>query len=236
MANAAHQLAEILESWRGITARNASEVIKSAAQNSGMSAPDLLVHTAALAHKTDHMFKELQNIGQDIEYFETARDAWMRAPFLYGVGWGNSGMQPDHIIKEHDLSLLKAFAVQYDLAALPPKPNKAVIDSFIEELTPIAEFVGGLDISSKTKTLILQKIESAKTLLADDDVKFDVILTKLGEILGLLMILAESVTDEKTKAKLWEKVRDFAGNFVRDTTINTISGAANNAVMTAIGM
>lgn len=238
MANAAHQLADILRALRDAAPAVPIAIIKTVAADYDLTPEDMLIHMASLAHKSDEMFQELDNAGAPVAHLRDARTAWLKAPFLYDVGWIQGvNIGPESIIFPHHLDLLDAFALQYDLTSKMPKPNKAVLESFILELGPIAEFVESLDISGETKSLILRKIENVKMLLADDGVSFEVILTKLGEILGLLVILAgSSVLGEEDTANLWDKVKNFAAKFGQDMTVNVLSGVIVSGGMGALGM
>lgn len=239
MANAAHQLSEILQNLRIVAPGNPLDVIQAVADEYSMAPEGILIHTANLAHRTEEMYQELRRAGERVGHFEDAKASWMKAPFLYGVGWVKSGVtiNPDAIIMPHDLDLLRAFAMHYDLASRVPKPNQAVLNSFILELEPIAEFIESLEISAEMKTLILTKIENVKVLVAEEGVGFDVILTKLGEILGLLVILAGSnVLDDEDAANLWDKVMHFTAKFGRDMTVNVLSGAIVSGGMGMLGI
>lgn len=238
VANAAHQLAEILERLRDTAPGVPVNIITAVSLEYNMERTDMLVHMASLAHRTDEMFRELYKAGRPVNHLVDARTSWLEAPFLGDVGWTRTGMNisPDAIIMHYDLAALEGFAVQYDLTSALPKLNQAVLNSFIRELKPIAEFVRSLAISDEVKTLILTKIESVKMLLEEDGVGFDVILSKLGEIIGLLVILAGSnALDDEDEAKLWEKVKNFSAKFAQDVTVNVFSGAIVAGGMGMIG-
>lgn len=235
MANAAHQLAELLSSWRGYVPANSQGILAKSASELGLSEADLLVHAGDLARRTNRMFAELEASGEELEHFSGAKTAWTLAPFMYGAGWTSGGnLSADHVIHKHNLSLLKAFAALYDHASRVPMPNAAAVRAFVVELGPIADFVAGLDIESASKALILAKIQSTKAMLESDDFQFEIVLTRLGEVIGLLIILAESGISDEDKEKVWQKVRGFAATFGRDMTVNIVSGALSSGIMGAI--
>ena len=238
MVNAAHDLAEILRKMRDEAPSTPAAIVDIVAADYSLVHEEMLVYMASLAHRADEMFQELDLAGEPVEHLRDARTAWLKAPFLSNVGWTRSvNIEADSIILPHDLALLDAFALQFESISRIPKPNSAALSSFVLELEPIADFVESLDITDETKGLILRKIENVKMLLAEDDVSFEVILTKLGEILGLLVILSGSsaLTDED-KANLWDKVKYCAAKFGQDMTVNIFSGAIVSGGMKALGM
>ncbi|MDD0858394.1 hypothetical protein NHF46_12760 [Arthrobacter alpinus] len=236
MSNAAHKLAEILTIWRSLTPMTAAGILAESSKSIGIPDTEMLEMAADASRRTNLMFAELQATGMDLGHFDSAKRSWSLAPFLVNVGWvAGSKIGPESVIQPHDLALLKAFGNIYDYAVNRPTPNRSTINTFILDLGPISDFVSSLDIPEASKALILTKIESTKTLLESEDFQFEVALTRLGEILGLLIILAESGLSEEDKATAWEKVRGFAANFGRDMTVNLVSGALASGFMNAIG-
>lgn len=235
MKNAAHELANLFESLRAVTGSTPLTVLRKAATEREVSESQLLRTLAKLIHQVDVMIEELRAAGVPVDHFDDGNNAWTQAVFRFGPGWVDSNaVHADNILKPGDLALLKAFGGIYDFASRIPRPNRAAMTRFMVELDPIAEYVASLDIEEASKSLMLRKIESAKVLLADEQVQFDVILTKIGEILGLMMILAESLPNPDDKKNMWDKVKGFAANFGTDMTVNLLSGAISNAAIGAI--
>lgn len=238
MVNAAHDLAEILRKMRDEAPSTPAAIVDTVAADYSLVHEEMLVYMASLAHRADEMFQELDLAGEPVEHLRAARTAWLKAPFLSSVGWTRSvNIEADLIILPHDLALLDAFALQFESISRIPKPNSAALSSFVLELEPIADFVESLDITDETKGLILRKIANVKMLLVEDGVSFDVILTKLGEILGLLVILSgSSVLSDEDATKLWDKVKHFTTKFGQNMTVNVLSGAIVSGGMGALGM
>lgn len=238
MMNAAHELAELLRKLRDEAPSAPAAIVDIVAADYGLTHEELLVYIASLAHRADEMFHELDLAGEPVEHLRDARTAWLKAPFLSSVGWTRSvNIEANAIILPHHLALLNAFALQFDSVSRIPKPNSAVLSSFVHELEPIVDFVESLDITDETKGLILRKIATVKLLLVEDGVSFDVILTKLGEILGLLVILSgSSVLSDEDATRLWDKVKHFTTKFGQNMTVNVLSGAIVTGGMGALGM
>lgn len=237
LANAAYELIGWFEEMRTSGNRSPLAKLALAAEAREVSTLEAIRTLGLLARRVDHMLEELRATGKPVEHFAKANDAWTKAAFRLGSGWVEAGsISADGVIAPGDLDLLHAFAGFYDMASSLPRPSRVVLDRFIAELEPIAEYIRGLNIADSSRSLILRKVESAKVLLEGDDVQFDVILTRLGEILGLMVILAESLPDGEEKETIWTKTRGFAGNFARDMTVNIVSGAISAAGMGAIGM
>lgn len=238
MVNAAHELAEILRKLRDEAPAAPAAIVDTVATDYSLTPDELLVYMASLAHRADEMFQELDLAGVPVEHLRAARRAWLKAPFLSSVGWArNVNIDADSIILPHDLALLDAFALQFESTSRIPKPNSAALSSFVLELEPIADFVESLDITDETKGLILRKIANVKMLLAEDGISFDVILTKLGEILGLLVILSGSnVLSDEDATKLWDKLKHFTTKFGQNMTVNVLSAAVVSGGMGALGM
>lgn len=235
MENAAHQFADFLTEWRSFGQCTGIDLLKQSAHAQDVSVEAVITRAADLMRSTNAMFDELERLGEPVEHITSAKNDWTRA-ILGGRGWSADYHDADDIIPPHSLALLRAFAIQYDLATRTRRPNPEAINRIIVEFGPIRDFIEAEGISEEMKRLLLLKIDSVEALLQEATTDFTPVISKMAEILGMFMLIGSSIPDPERQQRWADKAKSWAANFGSNLTINMMSGITSAAALQQLGM
>lgn len=221
MPNAAHELADLLDSWRVVERGSTVRVTRGSDGTDSLDLWREQVHAADLLREVEHFVEAVRLSGRSIDHYMRSYPAWAKAVFAPDVRWNEGVTSATAVATSQSVDFLRALGDIIDSAGLAVSLSPESVRSSADALDELLECLGdpNISLSKVERQYVFELIESVRRVFDESTVLGSVdLLRRVHELLGVMTLLAETLAHDPTTSKLSKKIRDAARRIVPYTT------------------
>ncbi|MBW1639249.1 hypothetical protein G3H63_09215 [Microbacterium resistens] len=197
MPNAAHELADLLESWRVV--KNNSTI----RSTRGLTADDVegwrnQARAFGLLHQIDQYLAAAELAGSDIDHFVRAYPDWAKGIVAPEYKWNEAIQATRTVIEQHRIDLLRALGdimkgTEISVAMTPEtsQAGRDAVDALMDELKDPT-----VQLRDAERRYVYELIASVRRVFEESKVLGSVnLMARVHELLGVMTMLAETLSE-----------------------------------------
>lgn len=233
MTNAALELAEVFNFWWSQGQQTGSKLVELTSKSLEVPQPKLFSHLAKLLTGVESQIQDLESVQQVTTHYRKTEEKWSNAVFMKATGWTQGPRNPVNIIDQPSIAVLESLGHTHNLARKDGQAPSALFISLLADLRPILSSLNDLDVPPPLKILLAQKTEALSRLLSSPSISYEVVLTQLTGLIGVLTFLIMKTEEDKKAEPFRSKAKAWVNAVVFETTVNLSSSAVLTAAVYA---
>lgn len=202
MPNAAHELADLLDSWRVIQAGSTLRSSRSFGRDTREDW-QIQIRAARLLDEVDRYLEAARLSGKSVDHYLRAFPRWAMGLVAPDHKWGETAPSQRAVIEQHSIDLLRALgdimeSTQITVAMTPEltQGKQDAIDALLEALSDPA-----VHLREAERRYVYELVNSVRRVFEESDVLGSVdLVARVHELVGVMTMLAETLSEhEDTK-------------------------------------
>lgn len=227
MGNPARELATLLTQWRTL-ARGQGVY---ASRDMPSQTPDTWrtqVHAVGLLDEVDRFLAAMSAAGYDVAHYQEFFVAWARAVFVPDRHWGTGANNNENLYDTAPIAMLRATADLFDATELTVKLSAERTRTSVEAIDEIIAALSTEDVQlvGPERRYVFELLNSCRTVFQEADALGQIdLLRRVHELLGVLTMLADTLSQDPATAGLAKKILRLGRQVVPYMTFGAKAGA-----------
>lgn len=227
MGNPARELAALLADWRVVPR---GQTVYNVRGIGGQAVDDwrTQVHAAGLLSEVDRFLVSMAAAGYDVSHYQEFIPAWTRAVFAPDRAWNSGTTSVDNLYEPSAVAMLRAAADLFDnteltvtLSAERTRTSIDAIDEIMASLSTAAPPVTGPE-----RRYLFELLNSCRTVFQEADAVGQIdLIRRVHELLGVLTMLAEALSQNPETAGLAKRLLKLGRQVIPYVTFGAKAGA-----------
>lgn len=217
MLNAAHELADLLESWMVVPRGSTVRLSRGFENSDSIELWRAQVHAADLLREVDRFLDAVRSSGRSVDHYLRSYPLWAKAVFAPDVRW-NEGMNSATAVNDmQNIDLLRALGDIIVTAKLAVSIDPETARSGSEAVDDLLGYLNdpAVSLSRVERQYVFELITSVRRVMDESSIIGSVdLLRRVHELLGVMNMLAETLAGDPSTASLAKKIKAAARRIV----------------------
>lgn len=208
MGNAAHDLADLLESWKTVGAGESMRSIRRLDDDSPASWARQ-VHAAQLLSEVGRYLEAMTLSGESVDHYQRSYPEWAKGVFAPWIDWTSSVQGQRPVVGQPAIDLLRAFGDVARSVGLTVSMSPVIAHTSTEALDELMECLRdpSVQLNEVERRYVFDLISSVRQVFEESSVLGSVnLLARVHELLGVMTMLADTLSESEETRGLAKKL------------------------------